>query len=438
MTNQMIQNPFAEGDGHDDCSCAEGRRAQGLTRRGFLGRVGAVGAAGAVASMVGPGTAMQLAFAADYVGDTVVVLSLRGGFDGLSAVIPVGDPNYAKLRPTIGVPASRTKQLDTMFGLHPALAPLFPLYSAGSLAFVQAVGQPSRTRSHFAAMEEMENAAPGSALRSGWIDRMIGVTGSASTFSAVHVGSGGAPKSMLGPNPELVLSDLASFKLSSPSGTVEQEKWASTLKALHANAPDSVKGPALATVAASAAASQIATSYPTPTTAVYPDTPLAKSLKEVARLVKAKAGLRAATIDVGNWDMHSGLGASDKGWMFDQLTALSKALVAFVTDLGDKLSDVTLVTLSEFGRRAGENGSGGLDHGHGNACFVLGGGVVGGKVYGRWPGLATDQLDDGDLAGTTDYRTILAEVLEKRGKLSSAEVFPQLGTERLGIFKQRV
>jgi uncharacterized protein (DUF1501 family) len=242
---------------------------------------------------------------------------------------------------------------------------------------------------------------------------------------------------MIGPNPELVLSDLASFKLSSPSGAVEQERWAAALKALHAEAPDAVKAPALATVAASSAAAQIATSYPTPAAALYPDTPLAKSLKEVARLVKAKAGLRAATVDVGEWDMHSGLGASDKGWMFDQLSALSKALVAFVTDLGDRMADVTLVTLSEFGRRVGENGSGGLDHGHGNACLVLGGGVAGGKVYGRWPGLAADQLDDGDLAGTTDYRTILAEILEKRGKLSSAQVFPDLGTERLGMLKQR-
>ena len=437
VTRPTSPDPIRSGDDCGDPGCTGGARGRAVTRRGFLGRVGAAGAAGAVASVVGPASATKLAFAADYVGDTVVVLSLRGGFDGLSAVIPVGDPAYTKLRPTIGVPASRTKQLDTMFGLHPALAPLFPLYSAGSLAFVQAVGQTARTRSHFAAMEEMENAAPGSTLRTGWIDRMIGVTGSPATFSAVHVGAGGAPRSLAGPNPELVLSDLASTKISGPGAAAEQERWTTALKALHANAPDAVRAPALATVAVSAAAGQIATAYPTPAAAGYPDTPLAKSLKEVARLVKAKAGLRAATIDVGDWDMHSGLGASDKGWMFDQLTALSKALVAFVTDLGDRLADVTLVTLSEFGRRAAENGSGGVDHGHGNACLVLGGGVVGGKVYGTWPGLGADQLDEGDLAGTTDYRTILAEVLEKRGKLASAEVFPQLGSERLGMLRQR-
>ena len=437
MTDQITQNA-SRTEEHDGCSCNEGRRAAGWTRRQFLGRAGAAGAAGAVASFVTPGAAMQLAFAADYVGDTVVVLSLRGGFDGLSAVVPVGDPAYAKARPTIGIPTSRVKQLDPMFGLHPALAPLMPLYTAGSLAFVHAVGQPARTRSHFTAMEEMENAAPGSQLRTGWIDRMIGVSGTPSTFSAVHLGSGGAPGSMRGPNPELVLPDLASFKLSAPSGTTEQANWATVLKALHAEAPDTVKGPALATVDAASAAASIATSYPTPTTAAYPDTPLAKSLKEVARLVKARAGLRAATLDVGDWDMHSGLGSSTAGWMFDQLSALGKALAAFVTDLGDRYADVTLVTLSEFGRRVGENGSGGVDHGHGNACLVMGGGVLGGKVYGRWPGLAADQLDDGDLAGTTDYRTVLAEILEKRGKLASTEIFPGLAADRLGVLKERV
>jgi uncharacterized protein (DUF1501 family) len=170
----------------------------------------------------------------------------------------------------------------------------------------------------------------------------------------------------------------------------------------------------------------------------YPEGALGIALREVARLVKSGVGLRAATIDVGDWDMHVGLGTSDRGWMFDQLSRLGQALAAFATDLGDRFADVTLVTLSEFGRRVAENGSGGVDHGHGNACLVLGGGVVGGKVHGTWPGLGAGQLDEGDLAGTTDYRTILAELLEKRGKLSSAEVFPQLGRERLGMFKQRV
>jgi uncharacterized protein (DUF1501 family) len=168
---------------------------------------------------------------------------------------------------------------------------------------------------------------------------------------------------------------------------------------------------------------------------VYPAGELGDSLRDVARLVKAGVGLRAATVDVGNWDMHSGLGSSDSGWMFKQLTELGQALAAFHADLGTAMGRVTVVTLSEFGRRVAENASGGLDHGHGNVCLLMGGGVVGGKIYGNWPGLAKENLVAGDLAGTTDYRTILAEILEKRAKLATGTVFPSLGAERLGAFR---
>jgi len=421
------------------CTCDEGRRAAGLTRRSFLGHTGALAAAGVAASVVGSESALQLAFAGPgYTGDTVVVLSLRGGFDGLSAVVPVGDPAYALARPNIAVPASRALRLDSMFGLHPALAPLNPLYTRGQLAFVHAVGQPTRTRSHFAAMQQMENAAPGSSLRTGWIDRMVGATGSPSTFSAVALNTKGVPPSMIGPNPDLVLGELDDFALSCPDKAVEQQRWATALRALNASAPAVIKTPAMATLAAVATTRRVqATAYKPAGGAVYPSGELGTALRDVARLVKAGVGLRTATVDIGDWDMHAGIGSSDKGWMFDRLTTLGQALAAFATDLGKKLDDVTLVTLSEFGRRVVENGSGGLDHGHGNLCMVLGGGVVGGRVYGRWPGLAAGQLDDGDLAGTTDYRTILAEVLEKRGRLSSAPVFPGLPAGRLGLVRAR-
>ena len=438
MTTPPTQTLADRDQRPERCGCEDERRAvRRLTRRGFLGRSAALGGSTAVASLLGPGSATQLAFAGpEYTGDTVVVLSLRGGFDGLSAVAPVGDPGYAAARPSIAVPTARALRLDEMFGLHPALAPLHRLYTAGTLAVVQAVGQQNRTRSHFSAMQEMENAAPGSQLRTGWIDRMVGVSGATSTFSAVAVGSGGAPASMLGPSPELVMADLTAFNLSAPKAPGEQDRWVKALTALHATAPAAVKNPAMATLAASATAAQLGAYTPAPGV-VYPDTELGSSLREVARLVKGGVGLRAATVDVGDWDMHAGLGTSDRGWMFDQLTKLGLALAAFVADLGERMADVTLVTLSEFGRRVAENGSGGLDHGHGNACFVLGGGVVGGRVYGRWPGLGADQLDDGDLAGTTDYRTILAEILEKRGKLSTSTVFPDLAADRLGLVRQR-
>lgn len=427
-------------DAAPSCSCDEGRRPDGgLSRRSFLGHVGALGAAGVVTSVVGSESALQLAYAEPgYNGDTLVVLSLRGGFDGLSAVIPVGDPGYATARPSIGIPASRALPLDSMFGLHPALAPLRPLYTAGQLAFVHAVGQPTRTRSHFAAMQEMENAAPGSNLRTGWIDRMVGASGSPTTFSSVAVSTGGAPASMIGPTRELVLKTVDTFTLTSPGTAVEQQRWATALGALHAAAPVTLKTPALATLAALGVTSRLkAEGYSPSGGAVYPVGELGDALREIARLVKAGLGLRAATVDVGDWDMHAGLGSSDRGWMFDRLTTLGQALAAFATDLGEKFAEVTLVTLSEFGRRVAENGSGGLDHGHGNVCMVLGGGVAGGRVFGRWPGLAVDQLNDGDLPGTTDYRTILAEILEKRAGLSSAGVFPGLAADRLGLVQPK-
>jgi uncharacterized protein (DUF1501 family) len=422
----------------DGCGCPEGQQAAGaISRRTLLAGAGALGALGAVAGVIGPGAATQYAFAGtEYSGDTIVVISLRGGFDGLSAVAPVGDPEYFKARPGIAIPKSRAIPLDTMFGLHPALAPLKPLYDKGSLAAVHAVGQVNPTRSHFMAMEDMENAAPGSNLRTGWIDRMIGLDTTAPMFSAAAVGSSSAPSSMMGPSPELALRGIDKFTLSGADNPTEVARWSKALTALHDGAPGLVAGPAAATLGALGTTIGLKAAGYTPASgAVYPAGELGDSLRDVARLVKAGVGLRAATVDVGNWDMHSGLGSSDSGWMFKQLTELGQALAAFHADLGTAMGQVTVVTLSEFGRRVAENASGGLDHGHGNVCLLMGGGVVGGKIYGNWPGLAKENLVAGDLAGTTDYRTILAEILEKRAKLATGTVFPSLGAERLGAFR---
>lgn len=429
----------AADPGPTTCGCAEGERAGRLSRRRLLASLGAAGAAGLVASLDIPGASTQVAWAEPgYTGDTLVVLSLRGGFDGLSAVAPVGDPAYAAARPSIAVPSSRALPLDPMFGLHPALAPLLPLYRAGSLAVVHAVGQVSRTRSHFQAMEEMENAAPGSSLRTGWIDRMVGLTTARTDFAAVALATGGAPSSLRGPVPEVVMSDVDSFSLIAADLPGEQERLAAALRTLYAKAPAVLRTPAMATLAATRTTRRLEDVGYTPAAgAQYPAGSLGTGLREIARLVKSGVGVRAATVDLGDWDMHVGLGASDRGWMFNQLTVLGQALAAFATDLGDRFADVTLVTMSEFGRRVAENGSGGLDHGHGNACFVLGGGVVGGRVLGRWPGLAAADLDQGDLAGTTDIRTILAEVVEKRSGVAAGGVFPDLGRDRLGVVRTR-
>ncbi|MDQ1682573.1 MAG: hypothetical protein QOH99_1114 [Frankiaceae bacterium] len=416
----------------DDHRAAPG----GLTRRGFLGTTAAVAGLGVLGSLAGPLASTQLAFAdagsAD--SDVLVVVSFRGGFDGLNAVVPTGDPAYLGWRPNVGVPQSKLLQLDPMFGLHPALGGLKPLYDSGMLAFAHAVGQADPSRSHFSAMEEMERAAPGSSLRTGWIDRVIGVTGAPSTFTAVTMGDSAAPASFLGPNPELAMRSVNDFTLNGAWDAGERTRWRTALSALYAGASATVAAPARATLGALSTTATLQDAGYTPAGgAVYPDTDLGNSLRDIARLIKAGVGLRVAALDCGDWDMHVGMGTADAGWQQKKLKDVADSFVAFTTDLGAGMADVTVLTLSEFGRRVEENGSGGTDHGHGNAVMMLGGGVTGGKVYGRWPGLAAAKLVDGDLDGTTDYRTLLAEVLEKRLKISAATVFPRLGSARLGM-----
>ncbi|HYN92979.1 MAG TPA: DUF1501 domain-containing protein [Pilimelia sp.] len=423
----------------DTCGCAESRRTARLTRRGILGRAAGAGAAGVLAGLTGEGLATQLAFADTvYTGDVLVVLSLRGGFDGLSAVVPHGDPDYYKARPAIAVPKSQVLAGDAMFGLHPALSPLLPLWQGGSLAAVQAVGQPNPTRSHFQAMEEMERAAAGTSVRTGWLDRMLGANGATSPFNGVSLGASMAPRAMAGPAPDLSLRSVDGFSLAGQSST---KPMAATINSLYADAPAVLAGPAKAAGAALATATALRAAGYTPANgAAYPATPLGAALRDVARLVKAKVGLMTACVDFGDWDMHEGLGTAAPGQrMYDHLNELARALAAFAADLGPTgLAGVSLVTLSEFGRRVQENGNRGADHGHGNAMLLLGGGVRGGKVYGAWPGLAPAKLAAGDLAATTDYRSVIGEVLQRRCGLGDVtQVFPGVKAANYGLATAR-
>ena len=423
-----------------ECDCPQ---PTGLTRRALLRTAAAAGALGVVTTAFGETVTARYAFAADraaYAGDTVVVLSLRGGFDGLGAVVPAGDPDYLRLRPTIGVPAAALLPLTGIYGLHPALAPLLPLWQAGSLAAVHAVGQAEPSRSHFTAMAELERAAPGTTTRTGWLDRTVGLRAPGTAFQAAQVGSTTPTGALAGPAPELVLGAIDDFDLWGAWDDHQRQLWTTALTRLHASARASVRGAAANALGAVATTTRLAAQAKThPAPAGYPKgSGLAAALRDVVRLVKARVGLQLACVDFGDWDMHSGMGGPDSGRMHDHLDELARSLAAFAADLGPLLDGVTLVTLSEFGRRAGENGSGGADHGHGNAVLLLGGGVAGGRVYGRWPGLADDDLVDGDLAGTTDYRQILAEILVRRCALASpAEVFPGLAPEPLGVVRAR-
>ncbi len=420
--------------GSDRACCAEGERASAVSRRSLLKALGV----GAVAISAGPMVGMRAAFAADpgWAGDVVVVLSLRGGFDGLSAIAPIGDPAYATNRPSIAVPSGSAFQLDSMFGLHPALSALQPLWNTNKLAFVHAAGMSQPNRSHFSAMEEMERAAPGSNARTGWLDRTIGLHAAGGPFESVQMGSSSIPESLVGPFPVLGMDSIGNFKLSGTSNATQRTTWTTALNSLHSHAPAGLTDSASGTLAAlGTAATLAAAGYTAANGAAYPSTSVGKALKNGAQLIKANIGLRVLTIDLGDWDMHAGLGTVGNGWMRDKLTDLGGALAAFATDLGTGLNAVTLVTISEFGRRVQENESGGVDHGWGNVMMVLGGHVVS-TVHGTWPGLGKDQLTNGDLTATTDYRAVLADILVNRTGASAAEVtqvFPGYDGTTLGI-----
>ncbi|GGN55187.1 hypothetical protein GCM10010112_05680 [Actinoplanes lobatus] len=416
------------------CGCEDNRQAV-LSRRRLL-----AAGAGVAAGVAGATVDTGLAFAADpaYAGDVLVLISLRGGFDGLSAVVPAGDPAYYAARPAIGVPKAQLIGGDAFFGLNPGLAPLLPYWTGGKLAAVHAVGQPAPNRSHFSAMEELERAAPGTSLRTGWLNRMLGTVGSGDPFQAVAMGTAMPARVLGGPAPYVGVTAIDRMVL---TGDQADRPIAATMTRLFEDAPTSLRGTAgQLTGGLRQVAKLRAQAYTPANGAVYPGSDLGNALRDVARLIKTNSGLLSATVDSGDWDMHENLGVAAPGKrMYDQLKAFATALAAFAADLGpDHLRRVTVITISEFGRRVAQNGSGGLDHGYGNAMFVLGGNVKGGKVYGRWPGLTEAQLRDGDLAVTTDYRAVIGEILRSRcGVADLNGVFPGVTAAGLGIVTAR-
>ncbi|MGO4258274.1 DUF1501 domain-containing protein [Marmoricola sp. RAF53] len=404
----------------------------GLSRRGLLrGALGVLGA-GAGTAMFGT-TFLQTSYAATRRADKVVVLiSLRGAADGMSLVVPHGDPAYYSARPRIAVPAASLLARDSFFGLHPALAPLLPLWNAGKVAAVHATGMPVANRSHFAAMEALEDADPGSTQRVGWINRLIGRDGYTNPLQAVGYGMTSPITALYGPQGTVT------------AGTVDQVVLAGVDQWDHGRRRASLGtlwggagGPlgrgaraAFSTVTDIAPARRVSA---TPAGgAAYPDDDLGAALRSAARTIKGEVGAEVIAVDHdGGWDMHTGLGTITSGAMLRAAGSLASAVAAFFTDLGPWADRVTVVTLSEFGRRVRENASAGLDHGHGNVMFLIGGGVKGG-YYGTWPGL-TNSLD-ADLAVTTDYRSVLAELVSKRLGASTATVFPGFTPEAVGAF----
>jgi len=403
------------------------RWRRGFTRRRVLAGAGAVGVASLGTQLV----TTQVSFADPAATNrTLVVIFMRGGMDGLSVIVPANDANLRRARPTIMVPTEALLPGDSRFGLHPALAPLQPFWTAGKMAAVHAVASPDLSRSHFQAQECVERGAASTAVHTGWLDRTLAQLGPGTTFRAIAEGDS-TPRALLGPEPKLVLDGIEGFSLAGWDGV--RDKTMNALKALYTGFDHPVANFAMSTVAALASARKLADS-PYQPVAEYPGGGFSRQLRDVARLIKAKVGLRVAAINLGGWDMHTGLGRVDGGEMRNHLNDLGAALGAFATDLGPQLDDVTLVTMTEFGRRVSENGNAGTDHGHGQVMLLLGGGLVGGKVHGKWPGLAPNALDNGDLAGANDYRTVIAEVLSKRfGVGDVKKVFPDHSAPALGV-----
>jgi len=372
---------------------------------------------------------------------TLVCIFLRGAVDGLSVIVPHGDPDYYKLRSVGpgGIALARTGQdgvldLDGRFGLHPALSMLKPVYDAGHMGAIHAVGSPNPTRSHFDAQDYMESASPGNkGIRTGWLARAMSVcpedarNGKISTVAL----TARVPRSLDGDKDALAIPNLQTFGIGRDGqATAIGAATGDTsggFEALYAGAVgDVLHGAGKETFDAVKTLNGLDPSkYRAANGANYSNSPLGQSLQQIAQLIKADLGTEVAFAEAGGWDTHVGQGGA-QGNLARRLADLGGALAAFYTDLGDRMGDVTVLTMSEFGRTAHQNGDGGTDHGHGTVFLTLGGDVAGGKVLGDWPGLSPDKLNDGrDLAVTTDFRRVFGEVAHKQlGVTDFPTVFP--------------
>ncbi|MGQ0765768.1 MAG: DUF1501 domain-containing protein [Gemmatimonadota bacterium] len=379
-------------------------------------------------------------------GKVLVCLFQRGAADALNMVVPHGEAAYYSLRPSIAVPRPRQGNdqaaidLDGFFGLHPALGPLHRWYREGILAPVQAVGSPSATRSHFDAQDYMESGTPDrKGTPDGWLNRYLAVSGTCeecadvtapTPFRAVSMTSQ-TPRILGGPEPALAMASLGDFTIRASSGSaarLEAIYKTGSADLVHASGREMFE-------ALRMLRSANPQRYSPDNGAQYPRSQFGQRLREIAQLIKSDLGLEVAFADVGGWDTHVNQGGAT-GQLAVRLRDFGESVDAFVTDMGTRMSDVLVMTMTEFGRMARQNGNGGTDHGHAGAMFLVGGSVKGGRVHGKWPGLEREQLHEGrDLALTTDFRSVFAEVLERHlGAQSPTSVFPGFnGTGDVGV-----
>ena len=362
----------------------------------------------------------------------IIAIFQRGAADGISMVVPFGDKSYYSVRPNIAIPepkggnADTALDLDGHFALHPALAPFKPIYDAGNLAIVHAVGSPDNTRSHFDAQDYMEAGTPGNkSATDGWLNRYMTAKKDpqSSPFRAVSL-TANLPRTLMGRAPAIAMTNIADFGVRAGQGNNQVAKGFEELYAqgvtdmLHGTGKEAFEAVKMLKKANPQ-------QYAPANGANYPRSPFGQALLQIAQLIKSDVGVEVAFTDVGGWDTHANQGTS-RGQLANRLQDFSQAIAALYRDLGDRARNVVILTMTEFGRTIRQNGSGGTDHGHASCLFALGGPVKGGKVYGKWPGLATEQLYEGrDLALTTDFRDVFAEVAARHmGAANLNAIFP--------------
>jgi uncharacterized protein (DUF1501 family) len=409
------------------------------TRRVFL--------RGSAIAMVGMGQApMWLARAAASEGrkrKTLVAIFMRGAADGLNIVVPFGDPRYRELRPTLGLQPPRSQDdsqntgpfgpvidLDGKFGLHPGLRHFKELWDQRQLAIVEAAGSPDPSRSHFDAQDYMESGTPGK-TGNGWLNRALGEPGAdASPLRAIAL-SNRVPRTLRGDYEAVALGNVQDFNISDQERlAILRNMYSLTLDAtMRRTGKDAFEAMKMLQSMAKEQTPNAGEQPPAVGQALPNSRPsynaggqLGRNLQELARLIKSGAGVEAAFAEVDGWDHHQ----NENNQLANLLNQFSNAIAAFCQDLDDRMEDVVIVTMSEFGRTVEENGTGGTDHGHGSLMMVIGGPLAGGKIYGTWPGLEKEHLfESRDLAVTTDFRTVLSELVRGHlGRTDLSSVFP--------------
>ncbi len=422
----------------DPYSCCEGTRLAGYSRRDFLWQtsMGALSLALIPALLADdqPGQAGALRKRAK---QTVLVpIFLRGGADGLNMLVPHGDKHYYQLRRSIAIPANKALDLDGLFGLHPALGAWMPHFKNSTLTGLAAISHAKAGRSHFDEQDIWETGEVGNSVRSsGWLNRFLAEHAAEGPIRAVSFGSV-LPRILRGKVPVQAVRSLAELRLLTKKS--RRARTRAALAEAYGQASELLKNTGKETLDALKVLKKLdPEAYRPANSAVYPKTALGIQLRQAAQLIKARIGLEVIELELGGWDTHQNQGGI-QGAQANLMRNLAQSTAAFLKDLGDDATNVLVMTLSEFGRTAAENGTRGTDHGHGNCLFLLGDGLQGGKVHGNWPGLAPEKLNEKrDLAHTADFRDVFSEVLERHmGCASASTVLHGYKASKHGLFKK--